>query len=86
MKNVGSFLAGIVGGVVVGAAIGMLFAPDKGEETRNKLVDTFEDIKQKVMDELDKRGIKLSKDEVEDLVDELESRVKSKTKTKTEEA
>jgi len=41
-----------------------LFAPDKGDDTRKKIVDALE-----------KRGIKLSKCEMDDLVDEIKSEV-----------
>lgn len=78
MKSTGNFLAGIIGGAIIGAAVGVLFAPEKGEDTRNKLNDAFDDLKKKVMDELEKRGIKLSDNEVEDLVDELEAKAKAK--------
>lgn len=85
MKNAGGFLAGILGGAIVGAALGMLFAPEKGEETRAKIADTFEDTKEKFYDSIDKmteslkkRGEKLSKTELEDLVDELREKVETK--------
>ena len=59
MKSL-SILAAFLGGAVVGAAAGVLFAPERGEDTRNKIVDA-----------LRKRGIKLSRTEMEDLVDEI---------------
>lgn len=31
-----------LGGVLVGAAVAILFAPDSGEETRKKIKDTFD--------------------------------------------
>ena len=63
MKSL-SILAAFLGGAVVGAAAGVLFAPE-GEDTRNKIVDA-----------LRKRGIKLSRTEMEDLVDEIAAEVK----------
>lgn len=45
-----SILAAFLGGAVVGAAAGILFAPESGEDTRSKIADA-----------LRKRGIKLSR-------------------------
>ena len=64
MKSL-SISAAFLGGAVVGAAAGVLFAPERGEDTRNKIVDA-----------LRKRGIKLSRTEMEDLVDEIAAEVK----------
>ena len=64
MKSL-SILAAFLGGAVVGAAAGVLFAPERGEDTRHKIVDA-----------LRKRGIKLSRTEMEDLVDEIAAEVK----------
>ena len=64
MKSL-SILAAFLGRAVVGAAAGVLFAPERGEDTRNKIVDA-----------LRKRGIKLSRTEMEDLVDEIAAEVK----------
>jgi gas vesicle protein len=36
----GKVLLGVLGGVAVGALIGVLFAPDKGSNTRQKIKDT----------------------------------------------
>jgi len=64
MKNSFGLIAAFLGGAVVGGALGVLFAPDKGDDTRKKIVDALE-----------KRGIKLSKCEMDDLVDEIKSEV-----------
>lgn len=56
MKNSYGLLAAFVGGAIVGGILGLLFAPDKGEETRKKVVDL-----------LDKNGIKIPKDEASDI-------------------
>jgi len=64
MKNSVGIIAAFLGGAILGGVLGILFAPESGEETRKKIVDALE-----------KRGIKLSKDEMDDLVEELKSQV-----------
>ena len=39
MESTSKVLLGVLGGVAVGAVLGILFAPDKGVNTRKKLVD-----------------------------------------------
>ena len=65
MKSL-SILAAFLGGAVVGAACGILFAPEKGEDTRLRIAEA-----------LRKRGIKLNRQQLNDLVDEIASQVKS---------
>lgn len=52
--NIGKVAVGVLAGVAVGALIGVLFAPDKGTETRKKIAkkgsDTVEDLKGKLDD------------------------------------
>lgn len=75
MKNTGGVLAALLGGAVVGAALGLLLAPEKGSETRSRIVDEFDTTKEKVVEALKKRGINLDKSDLEDLVDDIKSDV-----------
>ena len=41
--NTGKVLLGVLAGVAVGATLGILFAPDKGSNTRRKITEKGED-------------------------------------------
>ena len=38
MKS-GDFLAGVIVGALIGVSLGLLFAPDTGEETRERVIE-----------------------------------------------
>ena len=65
MKGLG-YVGAFLGGALAGAAIGILIAPDKGSNTREKISNTVDDF-------LKKHNIKLKRKDVGDLDDELEN-------------
>ncbi len=60
-----NIVAAFLGGMALGAAAGLLFAPEKGEDTRKKIADVLRE-----------KGIKLNRAEMEDLVDQIAAEVK----------
>ena len=60
-----SIVAAFLGRVTLGAAAGILFAPERGEDTRRKIAEV-----------LRKKGIRLNRAEMEDLVDQIAAEVK----------
>lgn len=65
MRGLGIFAA-VIGGMAIGAAVGLLFAPEKGDDLRAKIAEAIK-----------ARGIKLNRKEMENLVDDITDELKA---------
>lgn len=59
-------ISAVVGGAIAGAALGLLCAPEKGEDTRRKIIKLLKE-----------KGINLHKSELEKLADEIEEQIEN---------
>jgi gas vesicle protein len=79
MKS-GKVFLGIIAGVAVGAILGILFAPDKGWNTRKRISkkaeDVTDDLKEKFDEFLDSISVKV--DEAKEQASDISEKVKSK--------
>lgn len=66
MKPLNIIIA-VVAGAVAGATVGLLVAPEKGSDTRDK-----------IMDFLKEKGVKLKKNKLEELADEIADEIEKK--------
>ena len=65
-----NFVIGFISGAAIGATCGLLFAPEKGSDLREKIAEA-----------LRKRGIRLNRLEMTNLVDEIAEKIKSSQDT-----
>ena len=63
MKTLG-YIGAFLGGAIAGAALGILMAPEKGQDTRENITDAIDDF-------CKKHNINLTKKEIGDLADDI---------------
>lgn len=63
MKTLG-YIGAFISGTIAGAVLGLLMAPEKGTDTRSKITDAVDDF-------CKRHNIKLTRKDVEDLVDDI---------------
>lgn len=57
-------ISAVIGGAIDGAAVGLLVAPEKGDDTRKKILNLLKE-----------KGINLKKSKLEELADEIEDQI-----------
>ena len=76
------FRSAFAGGAVTGAVIGLMMAPDKGSNTRHKIMDNASNCackaKMKLKDFLDHHGVKIDSDHIQDMVDDIMPHIEEK--------
>ena len=69
MKNTGIAIVSLVGGLIIGSALTMLFTPQSGTELRRKIKDSIDDEIERVKNKLN---------EVEEQIEEARCRCEEK--------
>ncbi|MBO5061117.1 MAG: YtxH domain-containing protein [Prevotella sp.] len=64
MKTLG-YIGAFLGGAIAGTALGLLIAPEKGKDTREKITDAVDDF-------CKKHNLKLSRKEICDFADDIQ--------------
>jgi gas vesicle protein len=70
MKNSSRVLVALAAGAAIGGILGILFAPDKGSATREKIADKAKDVSDNVKD-----YVSAGKDKLEEIKNNLEAKL-----------
>jgi len=73
MNENGKIVTALLAGLAAGAVLGLLFAPDKGSETRDKIQDSLADLGDAIKERAEEQL-----DQLNDLKEKLVAAVKSK--------
>jgi gas vesicle protein len=73
MKDSGKVVTALLAGLAAGAVLGLLFAPEKGSETRDKINDSLADLADAIKERAEQQI-----DSLNDLKDKVMASVKSK--------
>ncbi len=92
LNGTGKIIGALFLGALVGGALGVLFAPEKGSKTRSSIAegakDFASDLKKKIKEEADALRRKaeeledMVEDEVEDVTDNIKKEAEKATKSK----
>jgi gas vesicle protein len=80
MKNSTKILAAVALGLVAGGALGMLFAPDKGEETRKKVAKKGKDMMNTINKEFSIEKMERMKEKLERKLADLAAKMEQFSK------
>jgi len=84
-NNTGNTLVALITGAIVGAGVGLLYAPQSGKKTRHQIKEKASDAKDKLSSEYDKISDQVS-DFAESTKEKFESKVDSLFKKASSEA
>jgi gas vesicle protein len=77
MKNLSKIVIATSAGLIVGGALGLLFAPEKGEKTRKDISKKSKKLLRKINDQMGKEKLTELKKEFEEQLDKINEKIKN---------